>query len=137
MRVRINPHGGKMPEQNGDWIDLYTAEEVMLRPGDFKVISLGVSMELPRGYEAHILPRSSTFKRWGILMANGMGIVDNSYCGDEDVWGFPAYATRTVTIPKGTRICQFRLERVSEPVEFEEVEMLGNADRGGFGSTGL
>ena len=136
MKVRINLHGGELPRRNGDWTDLFTAEEVMLRPGDFRVISLGVSMELPEGYEAHILPRSSTFKHWGILMANGMGIVDNAYCGDEDVWGFPAYATRTVTIPKGTRICQFRIEKTSEPIEFEEVDELGTKARGGFGSTG-
>lgn len=136
MKVRINTHGTRMPIQHGDWVDLYTAEDVSMEKGDFRVISLGVSMELPEGYEAHILPRSSTCKNWGVLMANSMGVVDNGYNGDEDVWGFPCVAVRNTYIPYGTRICQFRLERVCERIEFEPVEKLGNESRGGFGSTG-
>ena len=136
MRVKINTHGNKMPVRNGDWIDLFTAEDVSMEKGDFRLISLGVSMELPEGYEAHILPRSSTCKNYGVIMANGMGVVDNAYCGDDDIWGFPCVAIKNTFIPYGTRICQFRLVRSCEPIEFEKVELLGNENRGGFGSTG-
>jgi len=136
MKIRINTHGNKMPERHGEWVDLCTAEDVVLEPLEFKIISLGVSMELPEGYYAHVVPRSSTCKNHGVIMANSMGVIENSYCGDNDVWGFPAVAIRHTEIPKGTRICQFRLEKQAEPIEFEQVEMLGNADRGGWGSTG-
>ena len=124
----------------GDWVDLYTAEKVTMYTGDFALISLGVAMKLPEGYEAHVVPRSSTFKNWGLLQANGIGIIDSTYCGDNDVWKFPAYATRDVEIPAGTRLCQFRLvptmrSEVGE-IEFLPVEHLGDEDRGGFGSTG-
>ena len=78
----------------GDWIDLRAAETVELKAGDFKIISLGVSMKLPEGYEAHIVPRSSTFKKWGILQTNHMGVIDNSYSGDNDIWGMPVLAMR-------------------------------------------
>ena len=121
----------------GDWIDLRTAERVHMEPGDFRMISLGVSMELPYGYEAHIIPRSSTYNRYGIRLANSMGMIDNSYRGDNDIWHFPAIADRSVTIEKNTRICQFRIMPVQPMVVFEEVEHLGNADRRGFGSTGV
>lgn len=121
----------------GDWIDLRTAEDVRMERGEEKMISLGVSMRLPYGYEAHILPRSSTFKRYGILLTNGMGIIDNSYSGTTDIWHFPAYATRMIYIPKNTRICQFRIIKVQEPVSFTEVDELDKVDRGGFGSTGV
>lgn len=121
----------------GDWIDLRTAERVHMEPGDFRMISLGVSMELPYGYEAHIIPRSSTYKRYGIRLANSMGMIDNSYRGDGDIWHFPAIADRSITIEKGTRICQFRLVSVQPMVEFEEVEHLAGENRGGFGSTGV
>lgn len=121
----------------GDWIDLRTAEDVRMEMGEEKMISLGVSMRLPYGYEAHILPRSSTFKRYGILLTNGMGIIDNSYSGTNDIWHFPAYATRMIYIPKNTRICQFRIIKVQEPVSFTEVDELDKVDRGGFGSTGV
>lgn len=121
----------------GDWIDLRTAEDVRMERGEEKMISLGVSMRLPYGYEAHILPRSSTFKRYGILLTNGMGIIDNSYSGTNDIWHFPAYATRMIYIPKNTRICQFRIIKVQEPVSFTEVDELDKVDRGGFGSTGV
>lgn len=140
LKIKIKYHADidrieKIPV--GDWIDLRTAERVHMEPGDFKMISLGVSMELPYGYEAHIIPRSSTYKRYGIRLANSMGMIDNSYRGDNDIWHFPAIADRYVTIEKGTRICQFRIVPVQPMVEFEEVEHLGNADRRGFGSTGV
>lgn len=119
-----------------DWIDLRAAEEVELKAGDFKLISLGVAMELPKGYEAHILPRSSTFKTWGLLQTNSMGIVDGSYCGDDDLWRMPVYATRDTVIHVNDRIAQFRIVENQPKIVFEEVEHLGNKNRGGFGSTG-
>lgn len=122
--------------QNGDWIDLRAAERVEMKAGEFRIISLGISMKLPEGYEAHVVPRSSTFKKWGILQANSMGVIDNSYCGENDIWGFPALAMRDTVIDAGDRICQFRIMKKMEPVEFVEVDHMEDADRGGFGSTG-
>lgn len=122
--------------ENGDWVDLRVAEDVVLKAGEFKIISLGVSMKLPDGYEAHIVPRSSTFKTWGILQTNHMGVIDNSYCGDDDVWCFPALATRDVVIEKNSRICQFRLVKKMGNVTFNTVNTHNSANRGGFGSTG-
>ena len=119
-----------------DWIDLRSAEDVELKAGEFKLISLGVSMELPKGYEAHIVPRSSTFKTWGIIQTNSMGIVDESYRGDSDIWKMPVYATRDTTIHKNDRICQFRIEKHQPTICFEEVEHLEGEERNGFGSTG-
>ena len=119
-----------------DWIDLRAAEDVELKAGEFKLISLGVSMELPKGYEAHVVPRSSTFKTWGILQANSIGIIDESYCGDNDIWKMPVYATRDTTIHKNDRICQFRIEKHQPTIMFEEVEHLEGEERGSFGSTG-
>lgn len=138
MKIKINTHGHPLPEaiENGDWIDLRAAETVEMQAGEFRNISLGISMELPEGYEAHVVPRSSTFKKWGILLVNSTGIIDNSYCGDNDVWGFPALAMRRTTIHEGDRICQFRIMKKQEPIEWEKVSSLGNKDRGGFGSTG-
>lgn len=120
----------------GDWIDLRAAETVILNEGDFKIISLGVSMKLPDGYEAHIVPRSSTFKKWGILQTNSCGVIDNSYSGNNDIWGMPVIAMRDTVINKNDRICQFRIVRRQPTIEFEEVERLEGEDRGGFGSTG-
>ena len=120
----------------GDWVDLRVAEDVKLKAGEFKLISLGVSMELPEGYEAHIVPRSSTFKHWGILQTNHMGVIDNSYSGDGDIWMFPALATKDVVIEKNSRICQFRLVKKMEEVSFKTVDHLNNTNRGGFGATG-
>ena len=119
-----------------DWIDLHTAEEVTLKAGEFRLIPLGVAIALPEGYEAHIVPRSSTFKNYGILQTNSMGVVDCSYCGDNDQWRMPVYATRDVTIEKNARICQFRIMRNQPPLRFTRVERLDGPDRGGFGSTG-
>ena len=119
-----------------DWIDLRAAEDVELKAGEFKLISLGVSMELPKGYEAHIVPRSSTFKTWGIIQTNSMGIVDESYRGDSDIWKMPVYALRDTIIHKNDRICQFRIIEHQPTICFEEVEHLEGEDRNGFGSTG-
>lgn len=119
-----------------DWIDLRAAEEVELKAGEFKLISLGVAMKLPKGYEAHVCPRSSTFKNFGIIQANSMGIIDGSYCGDEDVWKFPAIALRDTKISINDRICQFRIMKNQPRIEFETVTKLSDVSRGGFGSTG-
>lgn len=124
------------PERHGEWIDLAIPEAVHMERGEFRILSFNISMKMPDGYEGHIVPRSSTCKNWGLLMANSMGIIENDYCGDDDVWGFPAYATRTVTIPEGTRIAQFRIERIMGPIKFEAVPTLGYENRGGYGSTG-
>ena len=119
-----------------DWIDLRAAEDVELRAGEFKLISLGVAMQLPAGYEAHVGPRSSTFKNFGILQTNSMGVIDETYAGDTDCWFFPALAVRDTTIRVNDRICQFRIVKHQPTIEFDEVEHLGNPDRGGHGSTG-
>lgn len=124
------------PITGGDWVDLRAAEDVEMDAGEYRVISLGVSMRLPDGYEAHMVARSSTFKRWGLLMVNGMAIIDNSYSGDGDVWGFPALATRKTSIRKGDRICQFRIMENQPEAAICVVDSLGGTDRGGFGSTG-
>ena len=140
MNITIKYHADITPleqKQGSDWIDLRAAEDVELFEGDFKLISLGVSMQLPEGYEAHIVPRSSTFKNFGVLQTNHMGVVDESYCGDEDVWKFPAYAVRHTVIHKDDRICQFRIVEKQPKIEFNVVDKLDNVSRGGFGSTGI
>ena len=119
-----------------DWIDLYTAETVTLKAGESALIPLGVAMALPEGYEAHVAPRSSTFRNYGLIQSNGVGIVDGSYRGDNDQWRVPVYATRDVTVEAGSRICQFRIFQNQPPVQFQICDHLENADRGGFGSTG-
>ena len=121
---------------DGDWIDLRAAEDVELKAGEFQLIPLGVAMELPEGYEAHIVPRSSTFKKWGVIQTNHMGVVDFSYRGDQDQWRFPALAVRDTVIHKNDRICQFRIVENQPKLNFETVDHLENPDRGGFGSTG-
>lgn len=123
--------GGK-----SDWIDLRAAEDVELKAGEFKLIPLGIAMQLPKGYEAHIIPRSSTFKNFGVIQANHMGMIDESYCGDNDQWYFPAIALRDTVIKTGDRICQFRIMEHQPTLYFQTVDTLGNTDRGGFGSTG-
>ena len=119
-----------------DWIDLRSAERVEMKKGEFRLIDLGVAMELPAGYEAHVVPRSSTFKNFGIIQVNSMGIIDESYCGDNDRWFFPAYAVRDTVIEINDRICQFRIMKHQPEIRFEETDVLGNSDRGGHGSTG-
>ena len=119
-----------------DWIDLRAAEDVALKAGEFKLIPLGVAMKLPQGYEAHVVPRSSTFKNFGIIQTNHCGIIDESYCGDNDQWYFPAYALRDTEIHVNDRICQFRIMENQPKIAFDEVVSLSSMDRGGFGSTG-
>lgn len=121
----------------GDWIDLRAAETIRLKKGEFKLIPLGIGMILPQGYEAHIVPRSSTFKNFKIIQTNHHGIIDESYCGDNDQWLFPAYALEDTIINKNERICQFRIVEKQPEINFIEVERLNKKDRGGFGSTGV
>lgn len=122
--------------EKGDWIDVRAYETISLKKGDFRLIPLGFAMELPQGYEAHLAPRSSTFKKWGIIQVNSVGVVDESYKGDNDMWMMPIYATRDVIIQKDNRIAQFRIMKKQPEIEFIEVETLGNEDRKGFGSSG-
>lgn len=119
-----------------DWIDLRSAVDVELKAGEFKLIHLGIAMKLPEGYEAHIVPRSSTYKNFGIIQTNHCGIIDSSYCGPNDYWYMPAYALRDTVIHKNDRICQFRIEKNQPKLVFEEVNELSGANRGGIGSTG-
>ena len=123
-------------ENKSDWIDLRSSEEIELKAGEFRLIPLGIAMELPLGYEAHVVPRSSTFKNFGILQTNSMGVIDETYCGDNDQWFFPALAMRDTVIHVNDRICQFRIMEHQPRIAFEEVTVLCNEDRGGHGSTG-
>lgn len=123
--------------KKGDWIDLRSAEDITLKAGEFHLISLGVSIQVPEGYESILAPRSSTFKNFGIIQSNSIGVIDESYCGDDDIWMFPAYAIRDTKINKNDRICQFRIIKHQPEVEIETVETLGNENRQGFGSTGI
>lgn len=120
----------------GDWIDLRAAEDVQMKAGEYKMFPLGIAMQLPKGYEALVAPRSSTFKKYGIILVNSIGIIDESYCGDNDQWQYLAYAVRDTFIPKNERICQFCIIKHQPEIELVEAESLGNADRGGIGSTG-
>lgn len=120
-----------------NWIDLRSAQDVSLKAGEYKLIPLGVAMELPKGYEAHVVPRSSTFKNFGIIQTNHVGIIDESYCGDNDQWYMPVYAVRDTEIHINDRICQFRIIQHQPQIMFNEVENLCNINRGGFGSTGI
>ena len=139
--IKIKYHSNEIDkltyiDGKSDWIDLRSAENVTLKQGEFKLIKLGVSMQLPEGYEAVIVPRSSTYKNFGIIQTNHMGVVDETYCGDNDVWMMPVLAVRDTEIKVNDRICQFRIQKHQPKIEFKEVEMLGNNDRGGIGSTG-
>lgn len=120
----------------GDWIDLKVSETVEMKKGEFKLLPLGVAMQLPEGYEALVVPRSSTFKKYKIIQTNSIGVIDESYCGDDDMWRFPAYAMEDTVIEKNTRICQFRIVKHQPSIKLTTVAELGNANRGGFGSTG-
>ena len=119
-----------------DWIDLRAAKDISLKAGEFALIPLGVGMKLPKGYEAHVVPRSSSFKNFGIIQTNSMGVIDESYCGDEDEWKFPAYAVLDTNIKVNDRICQFRIMEHQPNFTFVESEKLEDINRGGFGSTG-
>ena len=123
--------GGK-----SDWVDLRSAEDVTLKKGEFKLIPLGIALELPKGYEAHVVPRSSTYKNFGVIQTNHMGVIDETYCGDNDQWFMPVIAMRDTEIHVNDRICQFRIMEHQPELIFEETEVLGHADRGGHGSTG-
>ena len=123
--------GGK-----SDWVDLRSAEDVTLKKGEFKLIPLGIAMELPKGYEAHVVPRSSTYKNFGVIQTNHMGVIDETYCGDNDQWFMPVLAMRDTRIHVNDRICQFRIMEHQPELVFEETEILGHADRGGHGSIG-
>lgn len=141
MNIKIKYHTDGIEkltyiDGKSDFIDLRASEDVELKTGEFRLIPLGVSMQLPKGYEAHVVPRSSTFKTWGIIQTNSMGIIDESYCGNNDQWMMPVYATRDTVIHKNDRICQFRIMEHQPVIEFEEVEHLEGVERGGFGSTG-
>ena len=124
-------------KNDSDWHDLRAAERVELKQGEFKLIPLGVGMILPDDYEANIVPRSSTFKTWGIIQTNHFAVIDNSYSGDNDQWFYPVYATRDTVIEKNDRICQFRINKKMPDVELVTVEHLNDIDRGGFGSSGV
>lgn len=143
-KIKIKYHESIAPLENinganSDWIDLRCAEPngIDLKAGEFKLISLGVSMKLPDGYEAHIVPRSSTFKTWGLLQTNPHAVIDNSYCSDTDVWKYPVYATRDTHIDFNDRICQFRIVKKQPTIVFEKVDHLDGKSRGGFGSSGI
>lgn len=124
-------------DNKSDWIDLRSAGTVTIKQGEFKLIPLGIAMELPNGYEAHVVPRSSTFKNFGIIQTNSFGVIDESYAGDQDEWFFPALALRDTTINANDRICQFRIVKHQPKVEFNEVEKLQNKNRRGHGSSGV
>ncbi len=140
--IEIEYHSDKINkleyiDGKSDWIDLRAAEEVELKAGMFHLINLGVSMKLPEGYEAHIVPRSSTFKNYGLLQTNSVGIIDGSYCSHDDVWKMPVFATRDTVVHVNDRICQFRIVKNQPKISFEEVDWLEGPTRGGFGSTGI
>lgn len=142
MKIRIKYFSSEIEKLRliggkSDWVDLRAAEHVVMKAGEFRLIPLGVGMALPEGYEAHIVPRSSTFKNFGILQVNSMGVIDESYCGENDQWFFPAYAVRDTEIRVNDRICQFRIMEHQPAFEFEETETLSAVSRGGFGSTGI
>lgn len=136
IKIHYLPNSPRLEKTNvGSWIDLYVYEDTAMKAGERKYISMGVSMQLPEGYEAIMSSRSSTFKRWGLLQTNSIGIIDNSFCGVDDIWMYPALATKDVFIPKGTRICQFRIQKEQPKINFIESATLGE-QRGGLGSTG-
>jgi len=141
MNIKIKYHSKEIDkitniEGKSDWFDLRSAENISLKAGEFKLISLGVSMELPEGYEAYIVPRSSTYKAFGIIQTNHQAVIDESYKGNNDIWKYPAYALRDTDIKINDRICQFRIQKKMPKVIFEEVDFLNNKDRNGLGSTG-
>lgn len=141
MEIKLKFHDAELAamglERHGAWIDLRAAEDVQMDEGDFKIISLGVSMKIPKGYEAWLAPRSSTYKNFGYIQTNGVGVIEDDYCGEEDIWGVPALAMRSTHIHKGDRIAQFRIINQMEPVEIVTVSQMEDESRGGFGSTGV
>lgn len=141
-KIKIMYHDKNMEklvyvDGKSDWIDLRAAEDVKLSKGDFHLVNLGVSVELPEGYEMIIAPRSSTFKNYGLLQTNSIGVIDESYCSSADILMLPVYATRDTIIHKYDRICQFRIFKHQPEINFVEVDHLDGKVRGGFGSTGV
>ena len=141
MNIKIKYFSDKIEklryiDGKSDWIDLRCAEEITLKKGEFKLIPLGIGMKLPKGYEAHVVPRSSTFKNFGIIQTNHMGVIDYTYSGDNGQWFMPVYADRDTEIHVNDRVCQFRVMENQPAIEFDEVDHLDETDRGGFGSTG-
>ena len=120
----------------GDWIDLRVAKDVRLKKDEFKLVPLGIGMKLPKGYEAHIVPRSSTYKTFGVIQTNHQAVIDESYCGNDDQWYYPIYALRDTIIHKNDRICQFRIVKKQPKINFNKVEVLVDKNRGGIGSSG-
>jgi dUTP pyrophosphatase len=138
IKIKYHKPIEKLSQNTGsDWIDLRAAETIHLQKGEFRLINLGISMKLPEGYEAHVVPRSSTFKNFKIIQTNHCGIIDNSYSGDGDIWKFPAYALEDTVINFNDRICQFRIVKSQPSITFNETERLDDISRGGFGSTGI
>jgi dUTP pyrophosphatase len=140
MKIKIKYFTDKINKiqkiDKGDWIDLRSAIDIELKAGEFKLIPLGIAMELPKNYEAHVVPRSSTYKNFGIIQTNHQAVIDESYNGDHDQWFYPAYALRDTYIKTNDRICQFRIIKKMPSIKIKEVKFLGNKDRGGIGSTG-
>lgn len=141
LQIKIKYFDNTLPKIEkisiGEWMDLRAAEDVELKQFEFKLISLGIGMKLPPKFEANVVPRSSTFKNFGILQTNSFGVIDNSYSGNSDMWFFPALAMRDTKINKGDRICQFRINKIMPSVELMEVEFLDETSRGGHGSSGV
>ena len=143
MGIKVKYHTNRIDRlecddiAKGSCVDLRCAEDIEMKKGEFKLIPLGVSMKLPKGYEAYVIPRSSTFSRYGLIMTNSVGCIDESYCGDNDQWMMPVYATRDTVIHANDRICQFRIAKHQSYLDFIEVDSLGSDSRGGFGSTGV
>ena len=163
MRIKVKYFEGATKLQKikkGNWIDVYANKDVFVKVGEREMIPLGFALELPQGWEAHLAPRSSTFKTWGIIQTNSVGVVDDTYIGDNDQWYMPVYCLQGkyiekalgalcdlpldvmkehegTWIKKGNKIGQFRIMEVMPEIEFEEVESFGNDDRGGFGTTGI
>ncbi len=141
-KILIKYHSDKIEklryiDGKSDWVDLRVAEEVSLKKGDFKLIDLGISVKLPEGYEMLVVARSSTFKNFGLIQTNALGVVDESYCGDDDHIMMPVWATRDVDIHINDRLCQFRILKHQPALEFNETDKLSGVSRGGFGSTGI
>ena len=139
MKLRIKYFNGAKRLQKiekGNWIDVYSNKDLFIPENERAMIPLGFALELPKNWEGHLLPRSSTFKNYGIIQTNSFAVIDNTYCGDEDMWRMPVYATRDTVINKNDRICQFRINKNQPCVKFETVEKLESINRGGFGSTG-
>ncbi|ABG85823.1 dUTP diphosphatase [Clostridium perfringens] len=150
IRIKYFDNATKLKKiTKGNWIDIYANKDIFVKCGERAMVPLGFALELPEGWEGHLAPRSSTFKTWGIIQTNSVGVVDDTYIGDNDQWHMPVYClqgkdiesengeeVKGTWIRKGDKIGQFRIMEVMPEIEFEEVESFGNKDRGGFGTTG-